>query len=941
MPAKKFYSLKWKFAIIISSAIVLLLGYLTGLSYLDTTQAFLDQGKKAQMRHFHIAKAIINNTSKVLELFAESIFPGEPSDSSSQLLQEQTIALMDKNWLNWQLIWGLEAAVLTDHDGKKIKTWGHVLKGLSPQIQQVLKQEVPMHTMACTNECYATMTIPIIWSFKPIGTLTLGRSLADGMIEFQKATQTDMVILTRVGEKQATPDDTYQLSAMTHAAHNAPLIQALQKHHVLDDLVHKNILFRHGKKFYNIQAHAMEEIHDPSSLVVIIDEITAEYQEMHHHLARMVLTSLMGLLTILLVLFLLVHALLKRVGTLAAVLPLLAQHDYPNVRRIMDREETYSHGYDEIDNLIAVARQVTDQLETLKNETQAQTLLLTRKSQDLKREKEFIERLVQTAPILIMTQTDSGEILFVNNAALALHGKKQAAVVGKSFDDFFSSEGRHHHREQLMALRQGKEISTLQYDAEMNSPSGTHVISWFHSTLDPQGKTAPVILTIGLDITDRKRAEEQMVWLATHDHLTKLSNLRHFNHEFERIIDQAQRYGEQVALFYLDLDQFKIINDTQGHHRGDVVLQTVAQTLLRITRKSDLICRIGGDEFTLLMPNATGKAVLALAKKINHALGKTPVDGMGHNFKISASIGISLFPQHGDSIHDLLSNADLAMYHAKKSGYGQFHIYSAKQPYQVHLTQGMYWKNVLEDAIENDRFVLYFQPILDLKTDRISHYECLVRLISEQGSVVPPGEFIEHAEVLGLIGHIDRIVMAKAIAQHLEFNKRGITVGLSINLSGRSLNDRTVSHEIRKLLTLPRVNPEKIIFEITETAAISNFSSARTLINEMKNLGCRFAIDDFGVGFSSFQYLKDLAVDFVKIDGSFIRKIDTSHEDRIFVKSMSEITHALGKKTIAEFVENESIVTVLRAYGIDYLQGYHIGKPLPIDRINESHPRFS
>jgi EAL domain-containing protein (putative c-di-GMP-specific phosphodiesterase class I) len=275
------------------------------------------------------------------------------------------------------------------------------------------------------------------------------------------------------------------------------------------------------------------------------------------------------------------------------------------------------------------------------------------------------------------------------------------------------------------------------------------------------------------------------------------------------------------------------------------------------------------------------------------------------------------------------------MYHAKKTGYGQFHIYSAKQQYQVHLTQRMYWKNILEDAIENDRFVLFFQPILDLRTDRISHYECLVRLISEQGSVVPPGEFIEHAEVLGLIGHIDRIVMAKAIAQHLEFNKKGMIVGLSINLSGRSLNDRTVSHEIKRLLTLPRVNPEKIIFEITETAAISNFPSARTLINEMKNLGCRFAIDDFGVGFSSFQYLKDLAVDYVKIDGSFIRKIDTSHEDRIFVKSMSEIAHALGKKTIAEFVENEAIVSVLREYDIDYAQGYHIGKPRPIEHLNE------
>ncbi|MDY0374999.1 MAG: EAL domain-containing protein, partial [Desulfobacterium sp.] len=181
-----------------------------------------------------------------------------------------------------------------------------------------------------------------------------------------------------------------------------------------------------------------------------------------------------------------------------------------------------------------------------------------------------------------------------------------------------------------------------------------------------------------------------------------------------------------------------------------------------------------------------------------------------------------------------------------------------------------------------------------------------------------------------LIGQIDRIVLGKAIDQHLEFKRQKNPVGLSINLSGRSLNDRTVFHEIRRLLTLPGVTPGKIIFEITETTAISNFTSAQSLINETKTLGCRFAIDDFGVGFSSFRYLKDLAVDYIKIDGSFIKKIDKSQADRLFVKSISEISHALGKKTIAEFVENEAIVTILKEYDIDYAQGYHIGKPQPL-----------
>ena len=927
---KNFFSLKWKFILLISATLILLQGYLTFLSYFDTTRAFLEQGEKAQNRNFHIAKTIMDNSSKVLEMFAESIFLTQASDSTTRLSWKQTISLIEKNWSNWQFIWGLNSALLTDNQGRRVKHWGLDLKGLDTQIQEVLTEEAPVHTMSYGDECYTVMTIPLISAFKPVGTLTLGRPLADGMIEFQRVTHADMAILTRTGEARRPAMDTYQLSAMTHTAQTTPLIHALRERHSLDDLVQGNIIFPHNKEIYNVQAHAMGEPNDRQSLVLIIDDITYEYNEMREHLARMVKTSIAGLLTILIILFLLVHALLKRVAGLASVLPLFTRHEYRQVREILNRPRGFRLGYDEIDNLVAIAREVTDQLEALKDETQEKTLLLTKNSRDLAKEKNFIQKLVQSAPILIITQTCEGEILFINNEALVLYGAEEDALIGKMFDDFFG-ERHNQHKDELVALRKGKEIKSIQYDTEMISSSGTpHSISWFHSTLYPQEERVPVVLTIGLDITDRKKAEDQMVWLATHDHLTKLSNLRHFNCEFERILDQARRYDEQVALFYLDLDQFKIINDTKGHPVGDAILKTVAQTLEQITRKSDLICRIGGDEFTLLIPNATGKTILALAKKINQALIKIPVDDMEHNFKISASIGIAIFPQHGTSIHDLLSNADLAMYHAKKSGYGRFHVYSRKQQYQVHLTQKMYWKNVIEDAIENDRFVLYFQPILDLKTELISHYECLVRLILEKGTVVLPGEFIGYAETLGLIGEIDRIALGKAIDQHLEFNRQEDPVGLSINLSGRSLNDRAVSHEIRRLLTLPGVIPGKIIFEITETTAISNFASAQSLINEIKTLGCRFAIDDFGVGFSSFRYLKNLAVDYIKIDGSFIRKIDKSHADRIFVKSMSEIAHALGKKTIAEFVENQAIVTILKEYDIDYAQGYHIGKPQPL-----------
>ena len=342
-----------------------------------------------------------------MELFAESIFLAKHSDDSKKLPQDQTISLLDKNLPNGQLVWGLETAVLTDDKGKRIKEWGSALKNLNGQVQRVLKMERPVHTILCGDKCHTVITITILSSFELVGTLSLGRSLADGMIEYQEATNTDIVILTRAGEGGSSRDRSYKLSAMTHSVQNTPLLQQLRQHHSLDDLIHENVIFPYGNGFYNIQAHPMEDVGGQSSLMLIVDEITSEYNKMRNHFVHMVFTNLFGLMTIFLVLFFLLNALLKRVDRLSAVLPFLAKHEYQKVRLVLDKKKSFHYGNDEIDNLIATAREVTDQLEQLKKDSQKKTLLLTKNSQALKKEKDFIQKLVQTAPILIVTQTCS------------------------------------------------------------------------------------------------------------------------------------------------------------------------------------------------------------------------------------------------------------------------------------------------------------------------------------------------------------------------------------------------------------------------------------------------------------------------------------------------------------------------------------------------------
>ena len=437
----------------------------------------------------------------------------------------------------------------------------------------------------------------------------------------------------------------------------------------------------------------------------------------------------------------------------------------------------------------------------------------------------------------------------------------------------------------------------------------------------------PVVLTLGMDISERKIAEARNIRMAYFDYLTGLGNRRKFQEEFAQKLASAERYSYQLALFYLDLDRFKEINDTSGHEAGDNFLRLVAKALKEAIRATDLLCRLGGDEFTLLMPHADLAGVERIAQKINRVLKNLVFKSDNKNYTPSTSIGVAVYPLHGKTVNELMANADLAMYKAKELGRGQHHLFNPDIDYRSKLNQTVYWRNLLEDAIANHKFILFYQPILTIKSNNVSHYECLVRLQQDDGTLLMPAGFVFRAEELGIIGKIDRIVLKKAVDQHLEFNRQGKKHKLSVNISKRTFEEPDIFEYFTELFNNPEVDQKRIIFEITDTAAVSNFQSTNELIHKISALGCVLALNDFGVEYPSLHYLKTAPVDYVKIDGSLIKQLDKSAEDQVFVKTLIELAHAFGKKTVAEFVENESTLTILKDYGIDYVQGYHIGKP--------------
>ncbi len=423
---------------------------------------------------------------------------------------------------------------------------------------------------------------------------------------------------------------------------------------------------------------------------------------------------------------------------------------------------------------------------------------------------------------------------------------------------------------------------------------------------------------------DREEAESRLVWLADHDPLTRLFNRRRFNDDFARVLDQAQRFGHRGALLFMDLDQFKDVNDLSGHQVGDVMLQRVADQLGKLAHPSDIIARLGGDEFALVLPECTESAALACAERIQAAVRSVQVRERGRVHRVTASVGIALFPDQELEPQELLANADLAMFQAKEKGPGRWHLFSASDRAREQVDARVTWRDKIAEGLRDERFELHFQPIVHIATGTIDHWEALLRLRDARGVLVYPDRFIPVAEKTGQILAIDHWVVAHAVGL-LGSDAR---LRLAVNLSGAALDDPSLLPAIEQLLGEHRVDPRRLTFEVTETVAVASIARATDLMRGFQALGCRFALDDFGSGYASYAYLRRLPVDDVKIDGVFIRDLNSNREDRIFVKAITDMAHGMGKQVTAEFVENAGIYRVLGDLGVDCAQGHYLGRPV-------------
>ncbi|HSG92623.1 MAG TPA: EAL domain-containing protein [Methylotenera sp.] len=609
-------------------------------------------------------------------------------------------------------------------------------------------------------------------------------------------------------------------------------------------------------------------------------------------------------------------------------LPLLSAKKFDEAKSVILNIQAAAK-YPEIFELHRATSQLSEILEQFDLNVQKRTQLNQASTSEIKSERDFIKSLLDTAQLIIMTMSHDFKITLFNDHGEKLTGFVESEIINTDVARMFPAGNWQEAKTRFNELLAGN-IHIAHQDGELIDKNG-HIkqISWLHSYLESDNTNA-VILSVGLDMTEKKEAEKRIVWMAEHDPLTDLCNRRKFLEEFEKSLRGAIRYHHNNTLLYLDLDQFKDINDTSGHRAGDELLTLVAKTLKKVTRFTDLVARLGGDEFAVLMPESDDVGAGILAQKILQELSTIQLEYGSVRHKISASIGIVHYPLHDADIHELLSYADLAMYNAKTSGKNKFHVFSADDRIREELEERVFWKHKVEEALENNNFVLYYQPILDIKTNTIEHYEVLIRMHHpETGDISLPGKFIEVAEQVGLIRQIDKLVISTGITKLAALHKQGIKARFAINLSASIIDAEMLLPFIKTQLKKHQVDPQTLVFEVTETAAVSNLQQAKLAMHAIKALGCKFSLDDFGVGFSSFNYIRELPVDIIKIDGIFIKDLDKNADDQLFVKALVDVAKGLGRKTIAEFVENRAVLTLLRSYGVDFAQGYYIGRPAP------------
>ena len=546
----------------------------------------------------------------------------------------------------------------------------------------------------------------------------------------------------------------------------------------------------------------------------------------------------------------------------------------------------------------------------------------------------------------VVATTWDGRIEQINPIAASLLGCSTESALGRQIGALLKRRGMDAGGENLVRdLNQvlaGVAPGPVRGSTRVAGPGrGGRVIEYNIAAIGPaQGRLAGAILVLR-DVTEQTRMAEKLAWQARYDALTGLYNRVEFDNRLEAALAEVRRYPQTRAwLCYIDLDQFKVVNDTSGHAAGDEYLKQVGNLLRAQVRETDLVARLGGDEFAILLSHCDAREARNLAERARDAILGLRFAWGSRSYSCGASIGMVPVRADAGSAQDLLSAADTACYVAKDAGRNRVHVYRDDEDAGDRHRE-MQWVHRIHSALEEDRFTLAFQPIVPLQGEADGqHLEVLVRMHDRSGRQIPPMAFIPAAERYHLMSRVDRWVVG-AVLESLRRRNPAPKTLVAVNISAQSLSDEGFLDYILSCLSQPGMDPRWLCLEVTETAAIANLSRARTLMGRLRELGCSLALDDFGTGLSSFGYLRDLAVDYVKIDGAFVRDLHANPLHLELVRAIHRIGRVAGIRTVAECIDNAETMAAVRDVGIDYGQGFWFARPRPLEEFWRDAERAS
>ena len=549
------------------------------------------------------------------------------------------------------------------------------------------------------------------------------------------------------------------------------------------------------------------------------------------------------------------------------------------------------------------------------------------------RRDDWQDVILESAAEGILGLNREGMVTFANAAVAELLGALHHELRGRNVHDLvhgFHEDAPQHNADEcpvLLSMRRGI-VQHMEDDVFWRHDGTSFPVRYTSSPIVERGELMGAVLTFN-DITERKHFEAHLQYLADHDPITALFNRRRFEQELQRHLSYDARYGSGGAVLALDIDNFKYVNDTFGHKAGDEVITRVARTVSERLRETDTLARLGGDEFAILLPEAGSEQAQSVARSVIDAIRTQTVSTGGEPIRVTASVGVTMFGDRKVDGEALLVEADLAMYDAKAAGRDTVALFSPMALKDAPIEARLAGVDRVRGALDEDRFTLYSQPIVSVETGKAVQHELLLRMV-ENGHVVLPGSFLGSAERFGLMPAVDRWVVRQAVQILAESDP---ALRLEVNVSGESIADDAMTSSLESELTDTGIDPGRLVIEVIEQTAVANLDATRRFAQRVMELGCQFALDDFGAGFGSFYYLKYLPFDYLKIDGDFIHSLPANRTDQLVVQAVADIARGLGKRTIAEFVGDDDTLALLQDCGVDLAQGYHLGRPGPADQL--------